>query len=208
MEGAFDAAVRANVEKDGQLALLREDLALAAAHQPTLQEAHTGSAAGGKMPADTEISEVTAQRAALQPCDLPIGGDRTVGEGAGSTQLSASSAAPLALPRGQLQPLPPAAPLALPRDQGQPPPLEAVLSLQQLAAGWLGDDLPAGELPQAAPQPDPADAASSGSADDSMPVAVRQAVAPSADTGTPGEALTCPTVAQVLLLQKTRCSKQ
>ena len=76
MEGAFDAAVRANVEKDSQLASLREQLAFASARQPTQEEAHVLAADAA------EISRLRAQVAALQ----------STTEGAGSHQLSASPA--------------------------------------------------------------------------------------------------------------------
>lgn len=142
MEGAFDAAVRANVEKDGQLAFLREQLAVVAAQQPQHQEAHTASAAAGEEAADAEISELRSQLAALQSGDVPIAGLPEVGEGACSSQVNAASATLLALTSSQVQ-----APAEGP-----------VLSLQQLAAGWLSDD---GEQPQAA-STDPVSSGSAG----------------------------------------------
>ena len=168
MEGAFDAAVRANVEKDGQLAFLREQLAVVAAQQPQHQEAHTASAAAGEEAADAEISELRSQLAALQSGDVPIAGLPEVGEGACSSQVNAASATLLALTSSQVQ-----APAEGP-----------VLSLQQLAAGWLSDD---GEQPQAAST----DPVSSGSARESMPIAVQDAIVLSALIETPEEPLNC-----------------
>lgn len=182
-EGAFDAAVRANVEKDAQLALLREELT---------QAQHKASAASTERLADSEISG--AQLAALQSSDaLPAAGDGAGCDRPRSTQLSA-----------------PPANLAGPQStEVQPAPADIVLSLQQLASGWLSDDMAADEPHQAGAQPPPADAAISNSAPVLMQVPIVEAVVPTAEPATAREELlqvqACGSAAQVLLLLLTHC---
>lgn len=193
-EGAFDAAVRANVEKDALLALLREELGLAAARQAQHEEAHTASAAAAKQLSDSEISGLRAQLAAVQSDDAgAAGGDAAVRDGAGSVQLSALPAAPTGLQIGEVQPLS----------------AETMPSLQQLAAGWLSDDVAGGEGAQAGAGPAAADAGSSGSADGLMPVPVQEAVVPTAEPVTAGEELAhaqaCAPAGQVPLVLHTSC---